>query len=355
MKTSHRSKLQKLYNPKKNLSNRVKPSVDKPKYAKNLKTNASRKVVSKIKSLKDEEDTITLDDLTNRNYNLTHHPEHDSRPFTFIPLTYRELKELSNRLINSINVNTTKTKLDSFNYPIQNKDLKNKGISTLLESNEVGDFATNYRNDLPNHDEFFSTSSTLTFASIINTKRFFTAVSADQEKSFIQNIFEHISELRAPTHLVGNLVERDTTNTAFQHPTSPGKGLFLEENRVGEHNHMDRARVEFILSQMHTETKNPNHDLESVLKAGAKAAITFTLSKMLPPVSATNVTQTLANHKIAVTSPDIKNNHQVRESMKEIFYNLENTPNNTTNATQRGRHFDGYQTASPRSVSPKRL
>ena len=98
-----------------------------------------------------------------------------------------------------------------------------------------------------------------------------------------------ISPIRMKTEFVGMIsVDDDGKIIVMQYPTNFSKAMFSRSSTGSEHYKLDVERQAFILERINS-TFNETGDYIKALVDGAMASIQFSLSRMVAPVAADNI------------------------------------------------------------------
>lgn len=192
-----------------------------------------------------------------------------------------------------------------------------------------------FRRSWPSQDELFSTALTREVV-----KGIFENAGGSlnaQEVEYLEQLVDMVSALRISTHLSGF----STRDRVMQHPANRGRAFFEDPyNTASLHSRMDSARRDYVQNAM-TEVEAANGSAVEIIRAGARAAIEFTLNYFTAPVTADNVFGFSRRSLTAIS--DRQNQRQLaeRERLKPIYERLGGTlrpltaPENTVEESQR--------------------
>ena len=154
-----------------------------------------------------------------------------------------------------------------------------------LVSNYTTGFNKDYRLQMDNHDEAFSTASVRAlFHGLMEESWKSPGGLKPHQRETLAAMFHDVSVVRAPTKYVGWAFQEGN----MQHPTTKNGGMFAE--KPGAHGLQDRHRANAVLQAMKKAlepAKKPT--AESVIYAGLAVAAAQTTNHMMAPALASNV------------------------------------------------------------------
>lgn len=233
----------------------------------------------------------------------------------------------------------------------RSRALGNKA-SLRLTSKEFG---SKWRALMSNQDELFSTASARGFIQgIIDGDKSQRMSGADE--ALIITTVELISQLRVPTEFVGF----SSKSLTMQHPTTEGEGIFADSkgDAASLHSQLDAARAEQVGIAMADACTVKGANAQSIVYAGMRRAISFTLNEMMAPILAADVRpHSLRGPKTGKPSDVQTKQMAAREQLKKIFTDLGGklrVGSAGNGGLSRGRDWTPSQGKNLREPSPER-
>lgn len=212
-------------------------------------------------------------------------------------------------------------------------------------------FGRDYRDLLKRHDELLSTSSVRELMlGVLTAKK---PLSGPELEAF-NRLFNLVSDVRLPTNFSGYAL---SASDKMQHPTAPGTGYFADSTKtMSRHNELDRQRKQHVTDEMQDALKKPDATPDSVIGAGLRAAIAFTLNEFTAPITASDVRP----HALRGKAKEAELDEQVRarETVKSWFVKLggeQESDGGKSAADRRRRPWGPRRGQNKRSVSPPRF
>ena len=147
-------------------------------------------------------------------------------------------------------------------------------------------FGTSYRLRWDAQDELLSTSSVRELMMSVVEKHHIQPLSADEIQR-VNKVFNNISRVRLPTRFSGYAL---SSTDKMQHPTESGQGYFADSAKTMQrHYELDLQRKARVFEAMEEALKQPKCSFESVMYAGLREAIAFTLNDFTAPITAKDV------------------------------------------------------------------
>ncbi|HEV7228020.1 hypothetical protein [Brevundimonas sp.] len=204
-------------------------------------------------------------------------------------------------------------------------------------------FGGKYRRLAPRNDELISTASVRSMlGGMLKAK-----LSASAQEN-LSEVLDEISSVRLPTIYVGFA----TKGKKMQHPTIRKQAVFADPHGTGSaHAAYDLARRTEVSNAIDAELKANPGNARSAVRAGLRAAISFTLNEMAAPPTASDVRPYLWK-----PISDAKGKQVVaqRETLKAIYVKLggvQETDVASATASQRlSRRWRNSSRATPTSA-----
>lgn len=176
-------------------------------------------------------------------------------------------------------------------------------------------FEGRYRKAQAGQDELVSTSSIRELARGMS-KKLKDRGAGEPAAKLLDRAINELSRVRFPTGMSGFA----TRDASMQHPTSPKQpGAFaLAKGDAGKlHSQLDLERRAKVTAAMEAAVED-GADLVSIIEAGLKAGIAYTLGNFTAPLAASNVRPFARSTTVTAANTQTR----MRENLKRIFVEL---------------------------------